>query len=218
MRLNKRRARVDLVGKMFGSLIVRQMLPRQSCICDCTSCGRQNLVKNYCHLESGAIQSCGCLTASLISKRMTRHGHSRRSGESAEYRIWCGMVQRCTNPNLKYYKDYGGRGIYIDPRWLKFENFLEDMGTRPTGKHQLDRFPENDGPYTKSNCRWATSKENNNNRRSCRMITAFGKTQTTTQWAEEYGIDDKKFRRRLDSGWPVLRALSPEDGRSTRWQ
>src|SRR4051812_12317508 len=128
--MKKRRARVNLVGETFGTMIVREMLPRQACRCDCNACGKAGLIKKYYHLESGKNQSCGCLTGKLISKTLTRHGHSPRSGESAEYRIWTGMMQRCTNRKHEHYEDYGGRGISVDDRWLNFETFLEDMGAR----------------------------------------------------------------------------------------
>ena len=80
------------------------------------------------------------------------------------------MIQRCTDPNHKYYSNYGGRGITIDPRWLTFENFYEDMGERPQGT-SLDR-ENNDLGYFKDNCRWATRTEQANNRRPRRDYAA----------------------------------------------
>ncbi len=74
------------------------------------------------------------------------------------------MLSRCNDPNATGYDNYGGRGIKVCRRWHKFENFLEDMGERPAGM-TLDRYPDNDGNYKKSNCRWATAKEQVNNRR-----------------------------------------------------
>lgn len=96
-----------------------------------------------------------------------RHGHARtESGPTRLYRIWAGMKTRCTNPNYKQWKDYGGRGITIDAEWLSFDKFLEDMGASYElhvslfGEKDttLDRI-KNDERYCKKNCRWATAAE-----------------------------------------------------------
>jgi hypothetical protein len=99
--------------------------------------------------DSTACRKCGS----------TKHGmvHSRT------YTTWGSMIQRCTNPNQTKFKDYGGRGITVCDRWLKFENFLEDMGQKPSGL-ELDRT-NNNGNYELENCRWVTRKENLNNTR-----------------------------------------------------
>jgi hypothetical protein len=83
-----------------------------------------------------------------------KHGHNRRGGPSPEYNSWRGMIERCTNTRSRYYPNYGGRGITICTRWLRFENFLADMGARPPDK-TLDRI-NTDGNYERSNCRWAS--------------------------------------------------------------
>jgi hypothetical protein len=90
-----------------------------------------------------------------------RHGQAAR--RTSEYRTWGDMISRCYNPNHPDYKNYGGRGILVCNRWMRFENFFEDMGKRPTGL-QLDRI-NNDGNYTPTNCRWATRSVQMNNRR-----------------------------------------------------
>lgn len=100
-------------------------------LCKC-HCGKETVVPGHC-LKSGNTRSCGCLQKEIISIIMTKHGHNSKNGKSKIYQSWDDMIQRCTNPNFKQYKDYGGRGITICKRWRNsFENFLEDMGKPPT--------------------------------------------------------------------------------------
>jgi hypothetical protein len=94
---------------------------------------------------------------------VTRHGHCRRGLRTPTYDSWLSMRQRCGNPRHARFSDYGGRGISIDPRWATFLGFLTDMGERPPGT-TLDRR-DKDGPYSPSNCRWATLSQQNRNRR-----------------------------------------------------
>jgi hypothetical protein len=95
----------------------------------------------------------------------SKHGGAGRGRKTRAYHSWDAMIQRCTNPKTKAFKDYGGRGITICERWQhSFKNFLADMGEPPVGQ-TLDRFPDNDGNYEPTNCRWATRKQQNNNQR-----------------------------------------------------
>lgn len=104
-----------------------------------------------------------------------------------EYKAWHSMIKRCTDPSNVSYRLYGARGIAVCSRWLDcFSNFLSDMGRAPAG-YSLDRI-NNDGDYTPENCRWATHKQQNNNKSTCVYLTHNGRTQTVTQWAEELQI------------------------------
>jgi hypothetical protein len=99
---------------------------------------------------------------------------------------------RQVHPNNPRYADWGGRGITVCERWNSFENFLADMGGKPSPEHEIDRI-DNDGPYCKENCRWATKIEQANNKRDNRPLTLRDRTQTIAQWAREYSIDPKKL-------------------------
>ena len=132
----------------------------------------------------------------------TIHGHAKRN--SPEYRSWHAMKDRCLNKNHIHYGQYGGKGIRICSRWLKsFEKFLEDMGPRPSLKHSLDRFPDRNGDYEPSNCRWATAIEQRNNSAQNRFVVLQGKTASLTEHARRVGICPYRVSQRLSAGWTV---------------
>jgi hypothetical protein len=165
--------RLELTGRRFGRLVVlgiAETLPygtKWLCLCDC---GAKKAIYGS-PLHKGLTVSCGCFHSEEVAKRMLRHGGHRRGRRLPEHRIWGEMIQRCLNKKNKSYKRYGGRGITIDLRWRRFENFLEDMGRRPA-PHLTVEHKDNDGPYAKWNCVWATRKEQaNNTRRSRREAT-----------------------------------------------
>ena len=160
----------DLIGLRFGRLVVRQRASkdgrgasRWQCACDCggeATC--------FCvDLRRGHSTSCGCAKAEQSArngKANNRHGHTRGRLRSPEYISWSCMHARCRVPGTNSFELYGGRGISVCERWSSFENFLADMGSRPTPRHSIDRR-DGDGNYTPENCRWSTHAEQQANRR-----------------------------------------------------
>ena len=132
----------------------------------------------------------------------TTHGKSN----TKEWWAWVLMRRRCMYEKATSFPTYGARGITVDPNWLVFENFFADMGKRPSPQHSLDRV-DNDGPYTKTNCRWATKKEQARNRRSNRLIEYGGVTRTLAEWGEVTGIARDTIAYRLRAGWSIEKAL-----------
>lgn len=146
--------------------------------------------------------ACGC---GKEVKKTFAPGHHWKTRPSVRadptYHAWCEMRYRCSNPNIREWKRYGGRGISVCKRWRKsFKAFLEDMGPKPVGL-SLDR-KNFDGNYEPSNCRWATASEQANNTSRNFIITAIGKTQTLSQWSSELGMCKNTLRNRILKGWP----------------
>lgn len=197
-------------GARFGFLKVqhRDLEHHRSCmwVCVC-DCGNTTSVRSD-HLKSGATESCGCYRDKLLKDgKRTVHGECKRAGKSVEWKVWHGMLQRCYDEKYKAYFRYGGRGIRVNRRWMTFSRFLSDMGRRPTSKHTIER-KDNDGNYCKSNCRWATRKDQANNRRTSRWIKCFGKKRTLSQWAAQSSVPYGTIQRRLNLGWSAKDAIT----------
>lgn len=125
------------------------------------------------------------------------------------YKAWWQMIKRCTDPEHKFWKDYGGRGITVDPAWLDFDQYYADTGEPPTEQHTLDRI-DNEKGYGPDNWRWATKAEQARNRRYCHLLTFTGKTQTASEWARELGMKVETVIWRIKKGWDVSDILDPD--------
>ena len=122
------------------------------------------------------------------------------------YVSWVGLKRRCLDIKYDKYKNYGGRGIEVCKRWLKFENFYEDMGERPNGK-TLDRI-DNNGNYCQKNCRWATNIEQQNNKRNNRFLTYKNETKSIKIWAKNLNINYGIFCMRIYRKWSIEKILT----------
>ena len=205
---------LNLVGEKFYRLTVIGRAPNRGtglrsksqweCLCEC---GNTCVVLGYV-LKSGNTKSCGCWkkeVGRINGKKLNfRHGMTN----TRVHMTWASMIQRCTDPAHKSYSHYGGRGIHVCERWMKFENFLEDMGDRPAGT-TLDRYPDVNGNYEPGNCRWATPTEQANNRRDNFKIEAFGKALTDRGWHRVTGLSMATIIYRLAKG------MSPDEALAT---
>lgn len=173
------------------------------CLCDC---GRKFKAR-YCWLKTGGVKSCGCLQVESRFTAKRTHGFTSGPRRVPEYNVWASMKARCENPKATGFKNYGGRGIRVVRRWSKFENFIADMGMRPSVEHTLDRR-NNDGNYGPRNCRWTTLLVQNRNKRNVRVLTVNGRTGCVSQWAEWMGIHKDVIKQRLNKlGWSPKRSV-----------
>lgn len=169
-------------------------------LCEC-GCGEVTSIRN------GKPQRYVSGHNSRYQNPRQTHGHSKRS---PTYICWQNMRRRCSDPKTDAWPRYGGRGIKVCDRWQSFENFLSDMGVKPKGK-TLERI-NNNSDYEPGNCKWATVKQQSNNRSTTRVLTAFGQSQTIPDWSAKTGIPAKLIRQRLSYGWASERAVSTPVG------
>ncbi len=190
----------DYSGHIFGYLTVIEIETDESkyrwkkkgvfwrCIC---KCGKEVVIAAD-YISAGNAKSCGC------KKLETFNGKTM----TPEYGIWSAMKHRCYNNKNKKYQDYGGRGISVCDRWLaSFNNFLIDMGERPSKKHTLDR-KEFNGDYTPENCRWATMDVQSRNKRNNHWIEYNGIRMILKDWAIYFRVNRTTLLERVQKGQP----------------
>jgi len=195
--------KLNLVGQKFNRLTVIKFAyiknKRTAWLCKC-DCGNFTIVVNS-SLKNGDTKSCGCLKRDkTIEKNILSAKHSM--SYTKFYGVWHRMKQRCLNKKKDNYKNYGGRGITVCERWLKFENFRDDMYLsykehKLNNKYtSLDRMNNNEN-YCKENCRWATCKEQQNNTRYNYLLTYKRQTLNITQWAKKLNINRNVLYSRI---------------------
>lgn len=189
----------DWTGTKYERLFVIELYDkgprglRWKCRCDC---GKIGLVYSS---DLGKNKSCGCYSPEASSVRNRTHGLSH----TPEHNAWEAMKQRCSSR-----VHYTSRGIKVCDRWLhSFENFLKDMGPRPSPRHSIDR-KNNNGDYEPGNCRWATHTEQMQNTRRTKRFEFNGANKTITEWANEVGMRRETLRARLKNGWSIKEAIT----------
>lgn len=199
--------KIELLEVICYTQRVTHGRPVYICICDCGNikCLETNQLLNK------NTRSCGCYRFFKGTKTKIKNGYKKRVKKPSkpEYVAWLRMKSRCLNPNHKHYHDYGGRGIKICERWLNsFDNFLSDMGLRPSNKHSLDRFPDNNGDYSPDNCRWATTTQQARNRRSNRLISYQGEVMIAADLATKLKMNPRLMMLRIKKGIPGITLLN----------
>lgn len=196
----------DRTGHKFGKLTVVSRAPNSkrgqtmwNCICECGN----TTVSFAGHLGNGSSKSCGCVRVEKAKIGHPTHG----AYQTRMCRAWTEMHRRCRDTTRPEAARYVNRGITVCERWAKFENFRDDMGATYEDHLTIDRI-DNNSNYEPENCRWATYKQQANNRSNSRIITHDGKTLTIQEWSELTGINKGTLRDRLNAGWSVTRALT----------
>lgn len=188
----------DLSNIKYNRLLVLEFVGRRrwKCLCDC---GNTSIVLDY-HLKTGHTKSCGCYNI----ERATIHGLYKES----EYHSFSSARARCQNQNDKDYYRYGGVGIEF--RFESLNDIFEEIGKRPSSKYSIDRI-NTFGHYEKGNIRWATSKEQNRNRKNNTKILFNGLNLIPAEWAEITKFKETTIRRRFfDYKWCVECTLTLE--------
>lgn len=195
---------LQLAGRRYTKLTVLSQLDvrngKRIWLCQC-DCGNKVEVAGS-DLQRGHKKSCGCYKREENANRLTKHGMKR----TKFYGVWCGIKSRCNNKNHEYYHIYGGRGIKVCDRWQDFMNFYSDMIEGYSEGLTVERLNVN-GDYSPENCVWATNKEQGNNKRSNRVFTIDGVTDTLMNLCERYEMNYGTVKSRLRYGWDIERSL-----------
>lgn len=204
----------DRTGKRYGRLLVIEQAqdgppssrPKWRCLCDCGKI----VVRNAASLAlEHQIHSCGCYQREQIIQGNKLRGKIKFPNPvsyTATYKCWRRMKERCLNPKHDQYSNYGGRGISVCKEWMKFENFLSDMGQRPTGM-TIERIDNSKG-YYKHNCKWATMVEQQSNKRNNQFLTLGQDRLTVAQWSRKLGVNDSTIRERIRRNWDIASSLT----------
>lgn len=194
--------KVNLIGQRFGRLVVIEEAPRHPSghamwICKC-DCGNTTQPIMGSDLRSGKVQSCKCLRNELLSKNVKKHGMAK----TRLHRIWQNMKNRCSNPNVPCYSEYGGRGITVCDEWVHdfqaFHNWA--MANGYADDLSIDRV-DNDGNYCPENCRWVSQIEQSNNLRKNIIVEIGEEKRTLAEWAHASGIKYTTIYARYMRGW-----------------
>lgn len=205
------------IGEVFGRLTVLEESGDlgsdrgMRCLCLCGVI----VITRLGNLRTGNTQSCGCLSREISSQLCKNYLSTHGLSKTAFYRRWVGVVARCTDPKHSSYPHYGAKGVQVCSRWMKFENFAEDMlssfnehvaqyGIKNT---TIDRISSR-GHYEPTNCRWATYQVQIRNRSCTRFLEWKGEKRTIDEWAVITGIDRRTLAKRLEDKWSVERMLT----------
>jgi hypothetical protein len=196
---------IDLTGQRFTRLVVRHCGKdchdeRVRWLCDC-DCGATTLVLSQ-SLRNGETRSCGCLHRD-ISREVGKYANAthHKTG-TPEYRTWNNMRNRCSNPNVPCFRNYGGRGITVCSRWDVFETFFEDMGPRPSPQHTIERM-DNNGPYSPENCIWIPGAQQIRNRRNTIYVLYHGTPMRITEVMQHSGLTYNQIYHRHMNNRPI---------------
>ncbi len=198
-----------LTGQRFERLLVIGCAGRVKgriawhCLCACGN----GITVTASHLINNHTRSCGCLLREMRPSIRLTHGETIHRNISPEYAAYQAAKARCEQPSADSYKTHGGRGIKF--LFTSFEELLAEVGRRPSPKHSLDRYPNNEtGHYEKGNVRWATKKEQARNTRRNHLVTFNDKTQCLIEWCEELGRSWHTVKSRIYHGWCDVCAIS----------